>query len=105
MGKLFLALFSYFAKLFPFFQQANKTEIGHIWLKMIIRLRPQGTLHNEKFGQIFSANYESIIHGSYDWIIVLEKCGLNWQRYLAGSSKMAPKILIFSIVMGAKPSF
>ena len=60
MGKLFLALFSYFAKLFPFFQQANKTEIGHIWLKMIIRLRPQGTLHNEKFGQIFSANYEPL---------------------------------------------
>jgi hypothetical protein len=31
--------------------------------------------------------------------------GLNWQCFLAGSSKMAPRILIFSIVMGAKPSF
>ena len=27
--------------------------------------------------------------------------GQNWQCYLAGSSKMAPTILIFSIVMGA----
>ena len=29
----------------------------------------------------------------------------NWQCRLAGSSKTAPKILIFSIGMGAKPSF
>ena len=31
--------------------------------------------------------------------------GLNWQCYLAGSSKTAPRILVFSIAMGAKPSF
>ena len=31
--------------------------------------------------------------------------GLNWRCCLAGSSKMAPRILIFSIAMGAKPSF
>ena len=31
--------------------------------------------------------------------------GLLWQCCLAGSSKMAPRILIFSIAMGAKPSF
>jgi hypothetical protein len=31
--------------------------------------------------------------------------GLDWQCYLAGSSKMAPRILIFSMAMGAKPSF
>ena len=31
--------------------------------------------------------------------------GLNWQCCLAGSSKTAPRILIFSTVMGAKPSF
>jgi hypothetical protein len=31
--------------------------------------------------------------------------GLNWQCCLAGSSKMAPRILIFLIAMGAKPSF
>ena len=31
--------------------------------------------------------------------------GLNWQCCLAGSSKTAPRILIFSIAMGAKPSF
>ena len=31
--------------------------------------------------------------------------GLNWQCCLAGSSKTAPRILIFSITMGAKPSF
>ena len=30
---------------------------------------------------------------------------LNWQCFLAGSSKMAPRILIFSIVMGADYSF
>ena len=31
--------------------------------------------------------------------------GLNWQCCLAGSFKTAPRILIFSIAMGAKPSF
>ena len=31
--------------------------------------------------------------------------GLNWQCCLAGSSKTAPRILIFSIAMGARPSF
>ena len=31
--------------------------------------------------------------------------GLNWQCCLAGSSKTAPRILIFSTVIGAKPSF
>ena len=35
----------------------------------------------------------------------LGKNGLNWQCYLAGSFKTAPKISIFSIAMGAKPSF
>jgi hypothetical protein len=31
--------------------------------------------------------------------------GLNWQCSLAGSSKTAPKILIFSIAIGAKSLF
>ena len=31
--------------------------------------------------------------------------GLNWQCCLDGSSKTAPRILIFSIAIGAKPSF
>ena len=31
--------------------------------------------------------------------------GLNWQCYLAGSSKTAPRVLVFSIAMGAKLSF
>ena len=31
--------------------------------------------------------------------------GLDWQCYLAGSSKTAPRILVFSIAMDAKPSF
>ena len=31
--------------------------------------------------------------------------GLNWQCSLAGSSKMAPRILIFLIAMGAKLKF
>ena len=31
--------------------------------------------------------------------------GLNWQCCLAGSSKMAPRILIFSITIGADYSF
>jgi hypothetical protein len=31
--------------------------------------------------------------------------GLDWQCCLAGSSKTAPRILIFSIAMGAKPLF
>ena len=31
--------------------------------------------------------------------------GLNWQCCLAGSSKTAPRNLIFSVAMGAKPLF
>ena len=31
--------------------------------------------------------------------------GLDWLCCLASSSKMAPRILIFSIAMGAKPLF
>ena len=31
--------------------------------------------------------------------------GLDWHCYLAGSYKTAPRILIFSIAMGAKPFF
>jgi hypothetical protein len=30
--------------------------------------------------------------------------GLNWQCCLSGSSKTAPRVLIFSIAMGVKPS-
>jgi hypothetical protein len=33
------------------------------------------------------------------------KKGLNWQCCLAGTSKTAPRNLIFSTAMGAKPSF
>jgi hypothetical protein len=36
---------------------------------------------------------------------IFEVNGLDWQCYLAGSSKMALRILIFSIAMDAKPSF
>ena len=36
---------------------------------------------------------------------IFEVNGLNWQCYLAGSSKTAPRIFIFSIAMGADYSF
>ena len=36
---------------------------------------------------------------------IFELNGLDWQCCLAGSSKTAPRILIFSIVLGAKYSF
>ena len=36
---------------------------------------------------------------------ILEVNGLDWQRYLAGSSKTAPRILIFSIAIGANYSY
>ena len=36
---------------------------------------------------------------------IFEVNGLDWHCCLAGSSKTAPRILIFSIAMGAKPSF
>jgi hypothetical protein len=32
---------------------------------------------------------------------IFEVNGLDWQCYLAGSSKTAPRILIFSIAIGA----
>ena len=35
---------------------------------------------------------------------IFEVNGLDWQCYLAGSSKTAPRILIFSIAMGANYS-
>ena len=36
---------------------------------------------------------------------IFEVNGLDWQCYLAGSSKTTPMILIFSIAIGAKYSF
>ena len=36
---------------------------------------------------------------------IFEVNGLDWQCYLAGSSKTAPSILIFTIVLGAEYSF
>ena len=36
---------------------------------------------------------------------IFEVNGLDWQCCLAGSSKTAPRILIFSIVLGAECSF
>ena len=36
---------------------------------------------------------------------IFEINGLDWQCYLAGSSKTAPRILIFSIAIGADYSF
>ena len=36
---------------------------------------------------------------------IFEVSGLDWQRYLAGSSKTAPRILIFSIATGADYSY
>ena len=36
---------------------------------------------------------------------ILEVNGLDWQCYLAGSSKTAPRILIFSIAIGADYSY
>ena len=36
---------------------------------------------------------------------IFEVNGLDWQCCLAGSSKTAPRILIFSIAMDAKPLY
>ncbi len=36
---------------------------------------------------------------------IFEVNGLDWQCYLAGSSKTAPRILIFSIAIGADYSY
>ena len=36
---------------------------------------------------------------------IYEVNGLDWQCYLAGSSKMVPSILIFSIALGADYSY
>ena len=62
----------------------------------------------------FSSIVRQSVYGSYKLIIMLEKCGgphlkngpnaLNWQCWLAGSSKSAPRILIFSIAVGANYS-
>ena len=37
--------------------------------------------------------------------LIFEVNGLEWQCYLASSSKMAPRILIFSIAIGANYSY
>ena len=36
---------------------------------------------------------------------VFEVNGLDWQCYIAGSSKMAPRIFVFSIAIGADYSY
>ena len=36
---------------------------------------------------------------------IFEVNGLDWQSYLAGSSKTTPRILIYSMAMGANYSF
>ena len=36
---------------------------------------------------------------------IYEVNGLDWQYYLAGSSKTAPRVLIFSIAIGADCSY
>ena len=41
----------------------------------------------------------------YQFGPIFEENWLDWQCYLAGRSKTAPRILTFSIAMGAKPSF
>ena len=37
--------------------------------------------------------------------LIFEVNGLDWQRFLVGSSKTAPMYLIFSIAIGAKYSY
>ena len=37
--------------------------------------------------------------------LIFEVNGLDWQCYLAGSSKTTPRILIFSITIGANYSY
>ena len=57
------------------------------FLGAVLELRAKQHCQLSQFGPIFKVN------------------GLDWQCYLAGSSKTAPRILIFSIAMGADYSF
>ena len=66
------------------------------WISHKMKNRHQWQLEKSKS---FGAKYQLPIWPNF------EVNGLDWQCCLAGSSKTAPRILIFSTAMGAKPSF
>ena len=59
---------------------------------------------SKSWGPFWSYQLNSTANSAYSpgkWA----KHGLNWQCCLAGSSKMVPRILIFSIAIGADYSY
>ena len=71
-----------------------KMKVWHSWqlkksksLGAVLELPAKQHCQFSPFGPIFEVN------------------GLNWQHYLAGSSKTDPKILIFSIAIGANYTY
>jgi hypothetical protein len=66
-------------------EKKNMFFTDHCYLIYLLRYQLKSTA-NSAFGPFFEVN------------------GLDWQCYLAGSSKTAPRILILSIAIGANYS-
>ena len=68
------------------------------------KLKPMAIEKSKSWGSFWSYQLDSTANPAH----LLPENGpnrLNWQCFLAGSSKTAPRILIFSIAMGADYSF
>ena len=78
---------------------------GSQWISNKINIRHPLQLKKSKswepFGSYQLNSTANPAHSPQNWAY-FEVNGLNWQCCLAGSSKMAPRIFIFSIVLGAE---
>ena len=75
-----------------------KMNVWHSW-----QLKP--VKKSKSWGTFWSYQLNSTANSAH-WAQFLRYLnGLNWQCYLAGSSKTAPRILIFSIAIGADYSY
>ena len=81
---------------------------GSQWISNKINIRHLGQLKKwkswEPFGNYQLNSTANPAHLPQNWAY-FEVNGLDWQCCLAGSSQRAPRILIFSIAMGADYSF
>ena len=81
---------------------------GSQWISNKINIRHLGQLKKwkswEPFGSYQLNSTANPAHLPQNWAY-FEVNGLDWQCCLAGSSQRAPRILIFSIAMGADYSF
>ena len=76
-------------------------RLGSNGFQLTRRFGTHGNWKNKNLGSCFGANSKTALPIWPIWPN-FEINGLDWQYYLAGSSKRAPRICIFSIVLGAE---